>query len=120
MRSTAAQGALFADTMPSDLGLDVEAERVVGPINGYWIACYSVQSDEGYFAYAKAYTEALACVWNTPSPVAKYAAGPFESGEIALEAVIQKCDLDLRQRVSKANRLLRWLGRYKGGAPPRT
>ncbi len=108
------QGALFADTMPSDLELDVEAERIVGPVQGYWIACYSVQSDGGFYAYAKAYTEPLACVWNTPSPVAKYAAGPFETGELAMQAVVQKCDIDLRQRVSKANRLMKWLMRSVG------
>jgi hypothetical protein len=123
MSSPRAHDASFADTMPSDLDLDVEAERVVGPLHGYHVACYSVPADDGFYAYAKVYTEPLSCVWNTPSPVAKYAAGPFATGDLAIEAVVQKCDVeavvqkcdvDLRQRVSKANRLTRWLARGAG------
>ena len=117
MSSPRAHGASFTDTMPSDLDLDVEAERVVGPLHGYHVACYSVPADDGFYAYAKVYTEPLSCVWNTPSPVAKYAAGPFATGDLAIEAVVQKCDLDLRQRVSKANRLMRWLVRGVGRGP---
>ena len=114
MDSTRTDGASFTDTMPSDLDLDVEAERVVGPLHGYHVACYSVPADGVFYAYAKVSTEPLTCVWNTPSPVAKYAAGPFATGELAIEAVVQKCDIDLRQRVSKANRLMRWLVRGVG------
>lgn len=95
--------------MPSDLELKVEAEKVIGPVHGYHLACYTVGSEQGFHAYAKVFVNPPSSVWSLRQALAKYSAGPFESSELAVQAVIQKCQEQLAERDTKANRLYRYL-----------
>ncbi|WP_427913598.1 hypothetical protein ACPWT1_01090 [Ramlibacter sp. MMS24-I3-19] len=101
-------GAL-AETMPADLELRVDVERLVGPVNGYYLACYTIDSDAGCHGYAKVYTVRPTCVWGSRTAVAKYSAGPFATAEAAIEGVVEKCRRELAAQSSKANRLYRYL-----------
>lgn len=99
----------LAETMPADLGLKVDAERLLGPVNGYYLACYTIDTEAGCHGYAKVYTARPTCVWGPRAAVAKYTAGPFESAEAAIQGVVQKCRLELAAQSTKANRLYRYL-----------
>lgn len=101
--------ASLAETMPADLELKVHAERLIGPISGYYLACYTIDTDAGCMGYAKVYANRPQCVWGTRTAVAKYTAGPFGSSEDAINGVVQKCRLELAQRSTKANRLYKYL-----------
>ena len=101
--------AALAETMPADLELRVDAERLVGPVNGYYLACYTIDSDAGCHGYAKVYTVRPTCVWGPRLPVAKYSAGPFATAEAAIQGVVQKCRQELAGPSTKANRLYRYL-----------
>ena len=101
--------AALAETMPADLELRVDAERLVGPVNGYYLACYTIDTDTGCIGYAKVYTVRPNCVWGTRTAVAKYSAGPFATAEAAINGVVQKCRVELGAQSTKANRLYRYL-----------
>lgn len=99
----------LAETMPADLELKVDAERLIGPVNGYYLACYTIDSDAGCHGYAKVYPARPNCVWGARSAVAKYSAGPFATAEAAIQGVVHKCRLELAAQSTKANRLYRYL-----------
>lgn len=101
--------AALAETMPADLELRVDAERLVGPVNGYYLACYTIDSDAGCHGYAKVYTARPNCVWGARLAVAKYSAGPFATAEAAIQGVVHKCRQELAAQSTKANRLYRYL-----------
>src|SRR3954468_9859698 len=61
-----------ADTMPDDLDLKVRTETLVGPVHGYFLACYSVESGDGFYGYAKVHVHRPTCVWGARPAVAKY------------------------------------------------
>ena len=96
-------------TMPCDLELKVDAERIVGPVHGYHLGCYSVATEDGFHGYAKVYVNPPSSPWSVRHALAKYSAGPFPSSEMAVQAVIHKCELKLADRDTRANRAYRFL-----------
>ena len=61
-------------------------ERISGPLEGFFLACYTVAGSEGVFAYAKICTARPRDVWEAHA-VAKVAVGPFLAEQPALAAV---------------------------------
>ena len=106
------EGGSAWQTLPCDLELKVEAERIVGPVHGYHLGRYSLATDDGFHGYAKVFVNPPSSPWSVRQPVAKYSAGPFASSQRAVQAVIDKCDLKLAERDTKANRAYRFLLKF--------
>ena len=86
----------FVDTVPSQAG-NVAIEEVVGPICGLWLACYTVETEQGFFAYAKLCARKPRSVWEA-KPMRKMASGPFESPEAAITAVVDFATVTLSKK----------------------
>ena len=65
-------------------------ERIVGPVLGFYLACYSVEAEEGHYGYVKIYAEKVKSPWDTRRVAAKLAAGPCPTGGGAIEAVSRR------------------------------
>jgi hypothetical protein len=90
----------FQDTIPSE-PTPTSLEEVVGPIFGFYLACYSVETEAGYFGYAKVCLERPASVWDAKA-IRKSAEGPFETPETAMAAVMELTTLKLQKRQARA------------------
>jgi hypothetical protein len=101
-----------AETMPADLDLKVRTETLVGPVHGYFLACYSVETSSGFQGYAKVHVQRPTCVWGPRAALAKYTAGPCASSELAIEAVVALADIELAKRDTRANRLYRYVLKF--------
>jgi len=101
-----------AETMPADLELKVQTETLVGPVRGYFLACYSVETASGFHGYAKVHVQRPTGVWGTRPALAKYTAGPCASSDLALQAVIALADAELGKRDTRANRLYRYVLKF--------
>ena len=101
-----------AQTMPADLDLKVRTETLVGPVHGYYLACYSVESASGFHGYAKVHVDRPTCVWGPRAALAKYTAGPFATSELALEAVVALVKVELAKRNTRANRMFRYVLKF--------
>ena len=81
-------------------------ERITGPHDGHYVAAYSIQSDEGFYGYAKICLAPPGDVWLADA-CDKVAVGPCNSEEAALKAV------ELRSRQTIGHRQFmcstRWL-----------
>jgi hypothetical protein len=99
-------------TMPGDLELKVQAEKLAGPVHGYHLGCYAIEDEAGFHGYAKVFVNRPSSVWSIRHPLAKYSAGPFASSDQAIEAVVRKCEDQLGACETKANRLHRFLLRF--------
>ena len=86
----------FVDTIPSQ-GSNDSIEEIVGPICGYWLACYTSEQEEGFFAYAKLCVDKPEHVWDAVAQ-RKMAAGPYKSPEAAISAVVDFATYRLAQR----------------------
>ena len=64
-------------------------ERISGPHEGYFLACYTVAGCEGVFAYAKICLQRPLDVWQAAA-VDKVAVGPYLAEQPALAAVQSK------------------------------
>lgn len=84
------------DTVPSQPGAD-SLEEVVGPVCGHWLACYTVPAEQGFFAYAKLCDRRPRSVWEAQA-IRKLAAGPFDSPEAALTALVDFATLRLSRK----------------------
>lgn len=62
-------------------------EYIAGPIHGFYLACYTVPSYDGHFAYAKVCAVCPQSVWEQGIATRKIGAGPFATENEALEAV---------------------------------
>jgi hypothetical protein len=89
----------FEDTIPSEPSAD-SLEAVIGPICGLHLACYSVATDVGYLGYAKICPERPESVWNAVA-IKKISAGPFQSPEVALRAVMDLATHRLERRQAR-------------------
>ena len=101
-----------AETMPADLELNVRTETLVGPVRGYFLACYSVETESGFHGYAKVHVQRPTSAWGTRAALAKYTAGPCESSELAIQAVIALADVELGKQDTRANRLYRYVLKF--------
>ena len=72
-------------------------ERIVGPIHGFYLACYTLEDDGRFYGYAKICLNHVTDVW-TARAERKMAAGPCVSELDALNAVIERTRAHLRER----------------------
>jgi hypothetical protein len=63
-------------------------ETIAGPLYGFWLACYTVETEQGYIAYAKLCTECPRSVWDAPRAVRKLVSQPQPSEAEALHDVL--------------------------------
>ena len=75
-------------------------EKVIGPVLGHHLACYTIRRSDGHYAYAKVCDTAPVDVWDTPGALAKVAAGPYPDPEAALVAVVSRA----RHRLERQSR----------------
>jgi hypothetical protein len=108
----------FVDTLPSQPGAD-RVEEVLGPICGFYLACYSVEAQEGFYGYAKVCGDKPPSVW-TAAAQAKVVAGPMGSPEAAVTAVVDVATIKLaRRREERETLLYSWKSTLPGEASAR-
>ena len=79
-------------------------EKIIGPVHGFHLACYTVATSDGHFGYAKVCAQRPASVWETGEVFRKLAVGPYEDPQDALLAVLGKCQV----RLMHASRAHSW------------
>lgn len=79
-------------------------EAVVGPVFGFWFACYTVRDADGYYGYAKLCARRPADIWHTPDAVVKVGSGPHAMPERALLGVVTQA----RQQVERRTAAMPW------------
>lgn len=79
---------------------DDHHEAVVGPVLGFWFACYTVRDGEGYWGYAKLCADRPADVWHTPDAMVKVGSGPHPMPERALLGVVGQARRQLERRAA--------------------
>lgn len=62
-------------------------EYIAGPIHGFYLACYTVPSADGHYAYAKVCVNCPESVWDEGIATRKIGAGPYPTEQHALDAV---------------------------------
>jgi hypothetical protein len=62
-------------------------ELITGRIHGYYLACYTVATREGYYGYAKVCVDKPMSVWQLQNVLRKVGAGPYPEEKDALLAV---------------------------------
>lgn len=72
-------------------------ELVYGPVQGYFLACYTVHAQDGFYAYAKVCEEKPASPWDARG-IAKVAAGPHITRRGAMLAVVNIAEARLAAR----------------------
>lgn len=90
-------------------------EHITGPVLGFYLACYTVQTSEGHYGYAKLCPDLPASVWDTGPVLRKIAAGPCATPRGALKAVIARSERRLVRR--EARRHSEWLMLDSGPQP---
>ena len=78
-------------------------EHIDGPILGFYLACYTIEASDGYFAYAKICLDKPSSVWDPAVFVLKVGAGPHPSPEEALLAVIARSERRIARREARRN-----------------
>lgn len=73
-------------------------EVVVGPVLGFWLACYTVRADDGYYGYAKLCAGRPTDIWHTPDAVLKVGSGPHPMPERALLGVVSRARSQVERR----------------------
>ena len=86
--------------MPAQAPAD-RHEAVVGPVHGYYFACYTVRDAQGYYGYAKLCADRPEDVWDTPDATAKIGSGPHAHPERALLGVVSRARRKLERRASE-------------------
>ena len=76
-------------------------EQIAGPVLGFYLACYTVQTAEGHYAYAKVCIGKPTSVWEPGPTLRKVGAGPFATEQEALEAVIARSERKIARRVAQ-------------------
>lgn len=70
-------------------------EKIIGPVHGFHLACYTVATSDGHFGYAKVCAQRPVSVWETGEVLRKLAVGPYEDPQEALIAILGKCHIRL-------------------------
>jgi hypothetical protein len=76
-------------------------EQITGPVHGYWLACYTVETDAGHYAYAKLCIAQPQDVWDAGYAVRKVGAGPYDDPAEALRLLIEHTRRKLAWRASQ-------------------
>lgn len=82
-------GALPPATPGGGSGDFAALEEIRGPVFGYYVAAYTIERPEGFFAFAKICRQEPASVWETPDARAILSVGPEPVASIALEAAFR-------------------------------
>lgn len=72
-------------------------EQIVGPVHGYYLACYTLEHAGGFYGYAKICLDPVTDIWNTKAE-RKLSAGPCISELDAMNAVLHGARTRLRER----------------------
>jgi len=75
-------------------------EQIAGPVFGYYLACYTVQTGEGHFGYARLYATCPRGVWDDDKPLRKIAAGPFGNAMAAMQGILARSERKLARRAA--------------------
>ncbi|MGZ5182486.1 MAG: hypothetical protein ACXWC2_18560 [Ramlibacter sp.] len=78
-------------------------EHIVGPVFGFYLACYTLETREGHYGYAKLCIDPPDSVWDTGEVLRKVAAGPYSTPEAAVRAVISRSERRLARREARRN-----------------
>lgn len=73
-------------------------ETVIGPVLGFWFACYTVHDGDAWYGYAKLCTRRPLDVWHTPHALVKVGSGPHAQSERALLGVVAQARRQLERR----------------------
>jgi hypothetical protein len=65
-------------------------EQINGPVHGYWLACYTVESEQGHYAYAKLCIAQPDDVWDAEFAVRKVGAGPYADPAEAIRLLVER------------------------------
>lgn len=87
-------------------------ERVIGPVEGLYLACYAVRSLDGTVAYAKVCRSAPASLWDTRDAVRKLAAGPYQLDEAQAVDALAEAVTRLLQERARRRGPTEWLRRW--------
>jgi hypothetical protein len=74
-------------------------EQITGPVHGYWLACYTVETDTGHFAYAKLCIAQPDDVWDAGYAVRKVGAGPYDDPAEAIRLLVEHTTRKLSWRM---------------------
>jgi len=75
-------------------------EKVIGPVLGYYIACYTVRNADGFYGYAKLCADRPPDVWDAPQAMEKVTCGPYPHPERALVGVVSRARTTLEHRLN--------------------
>ena len=75
-------------------------EYIAGPVFGFFLACYTVQTGEGHFGYARLYATCPRGVWDDDKPLRKIAAGPFGDATTAMQGILARSERKLARRAA--------------------
>ena len=78
-------------------------EHIAGPILGFYLACYTIESHDGHFAYAKICLDQPLSAWDAADCVMKVGAGPYPTPEEALIAVMGRSERRIVRREARRN-----------------
>lgn len=76
-------------------------EQITGPFHGYWLACYTVHTEAGHYAYAKLCIAKPDDVWETDFAVRKVSAGPYDDPAEALRLLVDHTSRKLSRRAQQ-------------------
>ena len=75
-------------------------EQIAGPVFGYYLACYTVETGDGHFGYARLYATCPSGVWEQDKPLRKIAAGPFSDEAAAMQGILARSERKLARRAA--------------------
>jgi hypothetical protein len=76
-------------------------EQITGPVHGYWLACYTVPSEQGHYAYAKLCIAAPDDVWEANFAVHKVGAGPCPDPAEAIRLLVERTTSRLARKAAQ-------------------
>ncbi|MBK0392419.1 hypothetical protein [Ramlibacter algicola] len=75
-------------------------EQIAGPVFGYYLACYTVETGDGHFGYARLYATCPRGVWDDDKPLRKIVAGPFGDETAAMQGILARSERKLARRAA--------------------
>jgi hypothetical protein len=81
-------------------------EQITGPIHGFHLACYTIDTIDGHYGYAKVCPLRPETVWDAGIGVRKVGMGPFATAEEAVMAVQEEACRRLARRAAELRRTL--------------
>lgn len=83
-------------------------ERIVGPLHGFYLACYTAVHDGSHYGYAKVCAGPPGDVWEASYAIRKLTIGPFRTSDQAMNAIVRHGGRQIADRsTSRVVRLVR-------------